>query len=103
MLGDEFDFGKRLLLAYGHELGHALEASSHFRIPHGIGVVIGIIFANLVSYNRKWIEKSTFEILNNNLLLPNIQMIKIKADYFNYYSLLEKMKKDKKRDSENLN
>src|SRR3989338_4299531 len=30
--GDEFDLGKRNLLNYGHELGHALEAASNFKI-----------------------------------------------------------------------
>ena len=52
MEGDEFDLGKRNLLNYGHELGHALEATSNFAVPHGIGVIIGIIFANLVSLQR---------------------------------------------------
>ena len=40
MEGDEFDLGRRNLLNYGHELGHALEATSNFKIPHGIGVII---------------------------------------------------------------
>lgn len=104
MLGDEFDRGKRNLLNYGHELGHALEATSHFHIPHGVGVIIGMIFANLVSYKRGWIEKGTFERVNNELLLPNIpnDAVKLKKDYFLSKKIVEKMKKDKKRVSENL-
>lgn len=102
MEGDEFDLGKRNLLNYGHELGHALEATSHFRVPHGIGVIIGIIFANLVSAQRGWIDKKINEKINKLLLLPNITTVKLKLKYFDYDALLEKIKKDKKRVSDKL-
>lgn len=104
MLGDEFDHGIRNLLNYGHELGHALEATSHFKVPHGVGVIIGIIFANLVSYNKGWIDKNTFEKINRELLLPNLptDAIKLKTDYFEINQIIEKMKKDKKRISDKL-
>ncbi len=104
MLGDEYDRGKRNLLNYGHELGHALEATSHFRIPHGVGVIIGMIFANLVSYKRGWLDKQSFNSVLNELLLPNIpsDAVKLKAHYFSSANIIEKMKKDKKRVSEKL-
>jgi 3-dehydroquinate synthase len=102
MEGDEFDLGKRNLLNYGHELGHALEATSNFKIPHGIGVVIGIIFANLVSVQRGWIDKTLNDSINKTLLLPNITTVKLKKEYFNYNVVLEKIKKDKKRISDKL-
>lgn len=104
MLGDEFDRGKRNLLNYGHELGHALESTSKFHIPHGIAVVIGIIFANLVALNRGLISRKTFDQLNKALLLPCIpnDIIKIKKEYFDYEVMLSKVKKDKKRVSQNL-
>ena len=100
--GDEFDLGKRNLLNYGHELGHALEAASNFKISHGIGVIIGIIFANLVSVNRNWLDKKINEKINKILLLPNIKTVKLKKDYFDYKTILEKMKKDKKRVADGL-
>lgn len=102
MLGDEFDQGKRLLLGYGHELGHALEATSHFNIPHGLGVIIGIIFANLVSASKNWITKETYHEINKKLLLPNIRSVNLKRQYFAEKDLLEKMLKDKKRASDKL-
>ncbi len=49
---DEFDRGKRQLLNYGHEFGHALEATTHFSVPHGLAVAIGIDFANRLSQRR---------------------------------------------------
>jgi 3-dehydroquinate synthase len=42
---DEFDKAERLLLNFGHTFGHAIEGASHYAIPHGIGVGIGILCA----------------------------------------------------------
>jgi len=92
---DEFDLGKRNLLNYGHSLGHALETSSNYYIPHGIAVTIGMIFANIISLRRRWINEDEFKYLNNNLLIPNIP-IKLKKEYFTYNSLINIIKTDKK-------
>ena len=40
---DEFDKKERLLLNFGHTFGHALEGASHYGIPHGIAVGLGIL------------------------------------------------------------
>ena len=50
--GDEFDTGRRNLLNYGHCFGHALESASNYSISHGEAVIIGMGFANLLSYER---------------------------------------------------
>jgi 3-dehydroquinate synthase len=42
---DEFDKGIRNLLNYGHTFGHAYESASHFGIPHGIAVTLGVLTA----------------------------------------------------------
>jgi len=99
MEGDEFDTGRRNLLNYGHEFGHALEPASAFNIPHGVAILIGIIFANVVSYKRKMISKQVYEDLNRRLLVPNIprDVVNIKKRYFDKDTILENMKKDKKR------
>lgn len=102
MEGDEFDLGRRNLLNYGHELGHALEATSNFKIPHGIGVIIGMIFANLVSTERGWLDKKINKRINEKLLLTNIKTVKLKKEYFEVKIILEKIKKDKKRISNKL-
>ena len=93
---DEFDTGKRNLFNYGHCFGHALENSSHYKVPHGIAVTIGMIFANIVAYHRGNISIKIFNKLNNELFLPNIH-IKLKMKYFDKNILLESMKNDKKR------
>ena len=40
---DEFDNGPRLLLNFGHTVGHAIEAATHFSIAHGVAVGMGML------------------------------------------------------------
>ena len=40
---DEREAGERRLLNFGHTLGHALEAQSHFRLSHGRAVAAGMM------------------------------------------------------------
>lgn len=47
---DEFDQNERQLLNYGHSFGHALESSSNYSIPHGIGVLLGMLSANTFAH-----------------------------------------------------
>lgn len=101
---DEFDLGTRNLLNYGHELGHALESVSDFAVPHGIAVIIGMIFSNTIALKRKLICRETYDMLNQLLLLPNIATsgVQFHEQYFNSARLLSAFKKDKKRQSNSL-
>ncbi len=40
---DEFDRGERMLLNFGHTVGHAVEAKSGFAVPHGQAVAVGMV------------------------------------------------------------
>jgi shikimate kinase / 3-dehydroquinate synthase len=40
---DEKEGGLRQILNFGHTLGHALEAESDYRLPHGSSVAIGMV------------------------------------------------------------
>lgn len=96
MEGDEFDLGRRNLLNYGHCFGHALETSSNYYVPHGIAVNIGMLFANILSFERELINENDMKFVNENILLPNIYL-KLREMDFNNKILLESMKNDKKR------
>lgn len=96
MLDDEFDLGKRNLLNYGHCFGHALETSSGYYVPHGIAVIVGMIFANLLSVQRNLLKKSDAIFVNEKILLPNV-ILKMRAVDFQSTNILNAMKNDKKR------
>lgn len=50
---DEKDTGQRMLLNYGHTLGHAIEAYYHYeRYTHGEGVAIGMLAINQLAENQ---------------------------------------------------
>lgn len=40
---DERDLGLRQLLNFGHTIGHGIERTSHFTLPHGYAVAIGMV------------------------------------------------------------
>ena len=42
---DEFDRAERQQLNFGHTFGHALEAATDFRVPHGVAVAVGMVAA----------------------------------------------------------
>lgn len=49
---DEFDTGVRNIFNYGHSFGHAIEAATHFAVPHGIAVTMGMDIANRIAVLR---------------------------------------------------
>ncbi len=64
---DEFDRGIRNIFNYGHSFGHAIEAATEFRIPHGIAVSIGMDMANFVAMEKKLCPPAFFEDMHSTL------------------------------------
>jgi 3-dehydroquinate synthase len=96
MQDDEFDRGRRNLLNYGHCFGHALETASRYYVPHGIAVVIGILFANRLAERRGLLGGGIAERVAEGLLLPHIPIPLRRVD-FALERLLDGMRSDKKR------
>lgn len=101
MENDEFDLGRRNMLNYGHCFGHALETSSAYYIPHGTAVNIGMIFANALSMRRNMLKEEIFLKVTDNLNIYNIPL-ELKKEHFEHDTLLNSMKKDKKRVGKDL-
>jgi 3-dehydroquinate synthase len=96
MDGDEFDQGKRNLLNYGHEFGHAIETITQYKIPHGQAIIIGMIMANYISYTKEIITKQTLE------KIETVFMELLKIDFsilknISSFDIIGPMKHDKKR------
>lgn len=64
---DEFDRGPRNIFNYGHTFGHAIEAATHFAIPHGIAVTIGMDMANFVAARIGVGDQADFERMHDVL------------------------------------
>ncbi|RXK19277.1 3-dehydroquinate synthase family protein [Macrococcus sp. DPC7161] len=94
VIQDEFEGNKRKYLNFGHTFGHAIEVVN--RIPHGIAVHYGIIFALvLANFPSKFINQ--YVKWTSQLGYPNDQ---IQMMDFNFY--LEKMKQDKKNKGQHV-
>jgi 3-dehydroquinate synthase len=49
---DTKDISLRRVLNFGHTVGHAIEASSGYSIPHGAAVAYGCIIESMLLYNK---------------------------------------------------
>lgn len=58
---DEFESDLRRVLNYGHTFGHALEAYTENRIPHGQGVIWGIDVVNYIAWKEKLISEDYYK------------------------------------------
>lgn len=83
---DEFENNVRNVLNYGHTIGHAIEGTTNYFIPHGIAVLIGM-----------YVENKLLGVLNeiNDIILGlvNPKFFNIKLDYS---SFIKHMMSDKK-------
>lgn len=101
LAGDEFDTGRRNLLNFGHDFGHALESTSDFDVPHGQAVIVGLLAANIVSKNRGVLYRSLEHEIAENLLLPSL-VVKLSSVAMDAERIIDAMKKDKKRTGDKL-
>lgn len=61
---DEFDRGLRNIMNYGHSFGHAIEAATDFRVPHGIAVTMGMDLANFLSFRTGGIPSMVYSSMH---------------------------------------
>lgn len=93
---DEFDVGRRNLLNYGHDFGHALESTSNFAVPHGQAVIFGMLAANLIAKNRGLLDETLATEIVRSLILPSLKVLPA-PDAIQPEAIITAMKKDKKR------
>ncbi len=96
---DEFDKGIRNIFNYGHSFGHAIEAATDFKIPHGISISIGMDIANYVSYKMNKISYKDF-IRMHEILYKNYN--RLSNTHISVSKMIKSMKKDKKNINNNL-
>ncbi|MCR5431126.1 MAG: 3-dehydroquinate synthase [Lachnospiraceae bacterium] len=92
---DEFDNGKRMMLNFGHTIGHAVEACSGYTVPHGRAVAIGMSAITKAAVVNGYCTEDTRMQLDELLEQYNLlDDLKYSAD-----DLMDKIKVDKKNSS----
>ena len=97
---DEFEKYYRKSLNYGHTIGHAIEALSEYKIPHGQAVIMGMVIVNKIALNRGFLNKKDYELtqtLSNELLGKSI------LKNFSINGLQTLLKNDKKTEGNIVN
>lgn len=94
---DEFDYGVRNKLNFGHLHAHSIESSFDYKIPHGIAVILGVLASIKISYDKDLISDSLLNrILKITRLLLKDYSINSPVDKS---KVLIAMKRDKKQTS----
>ena len=99
---DEFDLGVRKLLNFGHTFGHALESSTNYQIPHGVGVMVGMIAAvkhpgSSVGEAERVLQETCLKLLET--VSEEIDQTLRDLDFLEF---AKKIQKDKKNTPEDL-
>lgn len=93
---DEKEAGERRKLNFGHTFGHAIEKT--VGVPHGEAISVGMVMASALSEKRGCLaseDRERIETLLKKLELP----IRLPLDG---EKIFEALRKDKKRQSENI-
>lgn len=98
---DEKDKGDRMLLNFGHTLGHAIEKYFNFeKYTHGEGVAIGMYAITKTSEALGITEKGSADLIKEAIVKYKLPY---EAEIENKNKLLEAVAVDKKNDGNRLN
>ena len=93
-------FGKRILLNYGHTIGHALEASTDYGVYlHGEGVAIGMMGAALIG---KYMGITPPEVVTRQKQILSKFNLPISCSGIDHDRIKAAMASDKKMDGESI-
>ena len=91
---DEFDQDMRQILNYGHCIGHGIESSTNFAIPHGIAITIGMDVINRFALIRGLITQERFDSMSTNLQENYKDFSNTKIDLGRVFAAQQKDKKN---------
>jgi 3-dehydroquinate synthase len=97
---DEREQGLRRVLNFGHTIGHAIEAESHYTISHGVAVSLGMVAAVRISerlYDLPGEDRKRIEHLIEILGLPRNIPQTIATD-----KILARLRTDKKKEGDTI-
>ena len=103
---DEKEQNLRMILNFGHTFAHGLEGTKKFskKLNHGEAVLLGMMLASQLSYNKKLLSKKDFMLVKKHYLDLNLPMnIKKKFKKKEIKKIIYFMQKDKKNLNKKIN
>jgi len=103
---DEKEKNLRMLLNFGHTFAHGFEGAKNFskKINHGEAVLLGMIMAIRLSYQRKILSLNDLNLIQKHYFKLNLPTnIKMKFKKKEIGKILNFMKKDKKNVDSKIN
>jgi len=95
---DEFENADRMLLNFGHTIGHAIEKLSNYEMSHGSAVAIGIAVETRIAASLKLCSS---EVLND--ILDMLQLYELpRHTTYSVADITRACLSDKKRDGGNI-
>ena len=96
---DPTEKGDRVLLNYGHTLGHAIEKAKNFELYHGECVALGCIAAAFISWKKEMISMEEYYEIRDMFVPFNLP---ISIEDIDPNEVIKLAKSDKKADSDKI-
>lgn len=96
---DPFEEGERMILNFGHTIGHALEKFFDFKYLHGECVALGIVAASYISYKRSMLSSDEYYEIRDMFVPFNLP---ISLDPFDVDKVYSNIGHDKKNTDSGL-
>jgi 3-dehydroquinate synthetase len=91
---DPLEHGERMLLNFGHTIGHGLEAASGYRLSHGRAVSIGMVAETRLAVSHGWCSRTTLDAL---VTMLDAFSLPTNAEEIDVETVLRFVRQDKKR------
>jgi len=91
---DPFEQNERMMLNFGHTIGHALEKYFDFKYSHGECVALGSVAAAYISYKRSMLSDEEFYEIRDMFVPFNLPISLDEFDYDKVYSFIGHDKKN---------
>lgn len=96
---DPTEKGERMLLNFGHTLGHAIEKAKNFELAHGECVALGAIAAAYISWKKEMISMEEYYEVRDMFVPFNLP---ISIEDIDPEEVIRLTKSDKKADSDKV-
>lgn len=96
---DPTEKGERMLLNFGHTIGHAIEKFKNFELLHGECVSLGCVAAAYISWKKQWLSKDEYYEIRD-MFVPFY--LPISTELLDIDAIIENIRSDKKMDGKTL-